>query len=60
MEKLEAQREDLVKRNTKTTDVKQNNSTSKDCAIKGIFPLPRQPTKRLPSGRVGARADMKK
>ena len=58
--KLEAQSEDLVERNTKTMDAKRTKWTSKDYAIKSVFPFPRQPTKRLPSGRVGATSDLKK
>ena len=59
-EKLEAQREDLVERNTITTDVKQTKSTSKDYAIKDVFSFPKQPTKRFLSCCVGATDDMNK
>ena len=57
-EKLEAGSEGLVERNTETTHVKQTESTTKDYVIKGVLPLPRQPTKYLASGCVGATADM--
>ena len=59
-EKLKAGSEDLVERNTETTHVKQTESTTKDYIVKGDLPLPRQPTKHLASGRVGATADMKR
>ena len=44
----------------KTTDAKRTKWTSKDYAIKGVFPFPRQPTKRLLGGRVGSTSDVKK
>ena len=59
-EKLEAGSEGLVEQNTETTHVKQTESTTKDYVVKGDLPLPRQPTKHLASGRVGATADMKR
>ena len=59
-EKLEAGTEGSVERNTETTHVKQTESTTKDYVNKNVLPLPRQPTKHLASGRVGATADMKR
>ena len=44
-EKLEAGSEGLVERNTERTHVKQTESTTKDCVIKGVLPLSRQPSK---------------
>ena len=40
--------------------VKQTESTTKDYVIKGVLPLPGQPTKHPASGRVGAKADIKR
>ena len=57
---MEAESEGLVERNTETTHVKQTESATKDYAIKGALPLPKQRTKHLASGRVGATADMKR
>ena len=59
-EKLEAGIEGLVERNTEITHVKQTESTTEDYVIKGVLPLPRQPTKHPPSGRVGFAVDMKR
>ena len=59
-EKLEAGSEGLVERNTEATHVKQTESTTKYYVIKGILPLPRQPTKHLASGCVGATTDLKR
>ena len=56
----EAEIAELVERNTKTTHVKQTESTTKDYVIKGILPLPRQPTKHPASGRVGIKTDLKR
>ena len=57
---MDAQREDLVERNTITTDVKQTKSTSKDYAVKDVFLFQKQRTKRFLSCCVGATDDMKK
>ena len=39
---------------------KQTESTTKDYVIKGVLPLPSQPTKHPASGSVGDTADMKR
>ena len=51
---------ELPERNTETTLVKQTESTTKDYVIKGILPLPRQPTKHPANGRVRVKTDMKR
>ena len=58
-EKLEAKSEGLVERNTETPYVKQTESTIKDYVIKGVLPLPGQPTKHPASGCFGTTADTK-
>ena len=59
-EKLKAESEGLVERNTETTHVKQTESATKDYVIKGALPLPRQATKHLVNGCTGATTDMKR
>ena len=59
-EKLETESEGLVERNNEMPHVKQTESTTKDYVIKGVLPLPGQPTKHPASGRVGAKADIKR
>ena len=59
-EKLVAESEGLVERNIETPHVKQTESTTKDYVIKGVPPLPGQPTKHPGSGCVGTEADIKR
>ena len=60
MKNVEAESKGLGAGNTRKTDVKQTESTTKDYAIKDVFSLSRQPMKQQLSGCIDTTVDMKR